>query len=930
MSLPNYLAKIKSSGIYRFVWDKSEITATDAETLRLVVGYSEKGPFNTPVYVDNTKDFKTIFGDVNKKLEKRGVFFHRMALQALQAGPIIAFNVKKFDGTEKIGYATATTINNQLSIGENGAVKVYNTSRFWLVDPEQLVDFPNADPIDVVSNKKQYVTVAETDSEGSSCTLFMRPSTNSSYDVTIKTWYTTIGEDMPDYFMGYENLKVSDFLAEIYVFRGEFTPALANTVELKKYFDIVDGKVQVKATIKNAFNQDVDALDALASNENSQFIQKYVGVTLPYFKDTNGSYISLDLIFNKDYENHKMIMKFNSELLDDEVISPEDLVTVPSYSMPSDFEIGSIISNVYDPGSTMGTACVLNSNYNVGFAGNTVFIGKYKTNDTPIYYERQADDPTSLDTVDDVDWSKYDYEYCLFPNFQWPAHEVKIGTGISDCNIVTLGSVTAKAAQNGLPDIKVGDKLMIPVVNCKVKADTGGGSIYPERTTSQSTYEPITVSTIYSVHSPDPDSYSICIAFEDPRFINANSKEGDEGISIGTEFNATYNISQENNVVHYLDEGSKQFGFIKKLNTKPMDGSYAVLTSLIPTYLKGYTMSDDMIKPASGTIEDKLKWQKKILDAINPDSTVGYPGLVEALTNGTDVDYRYIVDTFESYPSAECKSSLALIAKTKDNAMLLTNFPAIKSFIKMNYVDNNGAFNINFVKDPSKSKYLGGDPFSLPSAENGASWCSFNTPVVFTDGTVKTTVPAAALVSNNFMTKYSTRQPYYIVAGPTYGRLLSNGLVGPDYNFSRAELDVLEPMGVNATVYVPRKGTYINSNQTAKQTPVTALSKINIRELVIYLQDQIHDLLQNYQWEFNTQSLRDLIKNKADSICGNIMANGGLHRFENVCDETNNTDDVINNEMLVLSTFIEPGMGAGKMVQELTIYKKGGMTSIIR
>ena len=39
MSLPNYLAKIKSSGIYRFVFDKSEIAPADAETIRLVVDY---------------------------------------------------------------------------------------------------------------------------------------------------------------------------------------------------------------------------------------------------------------------------------------------------------------------------------------------------------------------------------------------------------------------------------------------------------------------------------------------------------------------------------------------------------------------------------------------------------------------------------------------------------------------------------------------------------------------------------------------------------------------------------------------------------------------------------------------------------------------------------------------------------------------------
>ena len=86
MSLPNYLAQIKSSGIYRFVWDKSEIAGVPAETLRLVVGYSEKGPFNTPVYLKSEAEFKSVFGDISKKLEKRGIFFHRLAIQCLGKG----------------------------------------------------------------------------------------------------------------------------------------------------------------------------------------------------------------------------------------------------------------------------------------------------------------------------------------------------------------------------------------------------------------------------------------------------------------------------------------------------------------------------------------------------------------------------------------------------------------------------------------------------------------------------------------------------------------------------------------------------------------------------------------------------------------------------------------------------------------------------
>ena len=46
-------------------------------------------------------------------------------------------------------------------------------------------------------------------------------------------------------------------------------------------------------------------------------------------------------------------------------------------------------------------------------------------------------------------------------------------------------------------------------------------------------------------------------------------------------------------------------------------------------------------------------------------------------------------------------------------------------------------------------------------------------------------------------------------------------------------------------------------------------------------------------------------------------------------DESNNTPEIIDNEMAILSTHIEPGMGCGKMIHELTLYKTGQMASSI-
>ena len=222
-------------------------------------------------------------------------------------------------------------------------------------------------------------------------------------------------------------------------------------------------------------------------------------------------------------------------------------------------------------------------------------------------------------------------------------------------------------------------------------------------------------------------------------------------------------------------------------------------------------------------------------------------------------------------------------------------------------------------------------PFSLPSQENGASWCGFFTSVRIQDPNtqVKEDVPSAALVSNNFMKKYTSYFPYTIIAGTNRGVLKEVGLLGPDFNFCREDLDNLEPFGVNCMVYVDRKGTCINSNQTAKQNPVTTLSKISTRELVIFLQDEIEKMMLDYHWDFNTPNLQQRIEDRANVILETAKNNGGVYVYRNQCDKYNNTDDVINNEMLVLSTSIEPGMGAGKMVQELYIYRKGGMSSVL-
>ena len=928
MSLPNYLAKIKSSGIYRFVWDKSEIAGVDAEILRLVVGYSDKGPFNTPVYVKSEAEFKSIFGDISKKLEKRGAYFHRMALQCLAKGPILALNLKKFKN-EQVAGAAFDVIGEEIKPIEINVENVYDITRFWKLSPE---DAHKALCEKQLTDKfNYYISFVATDSKDASCSIIMRGYHPTGYDVTVANWYTAQGEEIPEYFENYTDMLISDFFAEVYVFRGKFTAALCAAEPLNRYFDIdKNGNPVLKEYVVNAFGEKVDTLPLLAAESASNLVNSYSGCLLPFFKGNNGSYISLDLLFNADNHLHKMMMNLDSDLIYNGTLTPSAIATT-GWNNDDEIILGTTVKKTEIEYGIKNTKPVLDESGLV-----VAFENQFTGAESVAGAEPTCFEPNFVSyAIEPKDIVKNIAGYLYFVVKEGiPGEDSKTYSELVAVSDYVAGREELYLDEDGNLFENIGDEQSI--IGLNVVADTAAYKFTRSDNSEQFCgYYCDTAKSEAMIYENGKCTGNSVPVNSNPEKLTADIKElkfdfSTIGLKVGDRvlYNAKiYTIAEiyKDHLVAYDSLGASV-----EISTdfKLCNSSCGINNhGLYPVYFEGYTLAPELAKPGLDMLS-KLNWQKEILSAI-----VEYSGLRLALTNRTDIDYRYIVDTFEAFVDTEVHKELALICKEKDNALGFLNFPAVKTFRDCPYTsftDQNNKFQVKYIAEGGNRQKNPGRLFTLVSEDNGASFVSYNTPLTFTDGTVKTNVPSAAMVSNNFMEKYLSRQPYYIVAGPTYGRMIATGLVGPDFNYSRADLDILEPMGVNAMVYVPRLGTYINSNQTAKQNPKTALSSINVRELVIYLQDEIEKLMQDYQWEFNTPGLRELIKAKADVICERVKNNGGIYDFLNVCDKSNNTDDVIDNEMFVLSTSIEPGRGAGKMVQELTLYKTGGMQSIIR
>jgi hypothetical protein len=193
---------------------------------------------------------------------------------------------------------------------------------------------------------------------------------------------------------------------------------------------------------------------------------------------------------------------------------------------------------------------------------------------------------------------------------------------------------------------------------------------------------------------------------------------------------------------------------------------------------------------------------------------------------------------------------------------------------------------------------------------------------------VEKSVPPAAFVATTYMQKHITStagiQPWTICAGLTNGKI---SVGGTEMDFTNEDLEDMYEMGANPIVHDINNGFYINSESTAQMNPITSLSYIHSREVLIELENSLYNMLLRYHWKFNTPTVRAEIKYRADKICKEFLDASALYDFRNVIDDSNNTREIIDSQMGVLDTFVEIVKGLGIIVNNITILSTGQISS---
>ena len=147
------------------------------------------------------------------------------------------------------------------------------------------------------------------------------------------------------------------------------------------------------------------------------------------------------------------------------------------------------------------------------------------------------------------------------------------------------------------------------------------------------------------------------------------------------------------------------------------------------------------------------------------------------------------------------------------------------------------------------------------------------------------------------------RDPWWSPAGYNRGQI--KNVVKMAYNPGKTDRDQLYKNGINPIVTFPGEGTILFGDKTLLTKP-SAFDRINVRRLFIVLEKAISTAAKYTLFEFNDAFTRAQFKAMVEPFLRDVQGRRGITDFRVVCDETNNTPEVIDRNEFVGDIYIKP------------------------
>ena len=321
-SLALDLSQFKSAGVYIIEVDQSERITVTTQALRLLPGFSAVGPYNTPVFIRSTRDRQRFYGDVDRKLERKGSFFQRSIDVCLLQSPVFAINLIQTNNTpdsstKDVVQMSALSLDSSVSVQEQDLVNLpedlyanfFNRSRFWVPDTEYLQGVTNNEygiPNNESAPLFNFVNIGTKQLSF----IIRKATTLQGYSVLAKDWYGNATNIPYEWIRPNDVMK--DYFVQVIAIEGNWTNynSLSTDPLYSEYFNS-------KGLIPSRLN-------AFINLPNVNLAGSWTGTVIPEFRDQTGALQSIEDIVNASVSITGVLLNVNKDALDELIWDEND------------------------------------------------------------------------------------------------------------------------------------------------------------------------------------------------------------------------------------------------------------------------------------------------------------------------------------------------------------------------------------------------------------------------------------------------------------------------------------------------------------------------------------------------------------------------------------------------------------------------------
>ncbi len=187
-------------------------------------------------------------------------------------------------------------------------------------------------------------------------------------------------------------------------------------------------------------------------------------------------------------------------------------------------------------------------------------------------------------------------------------------------------------------------------------------------------------------------------------------------------------------------------------------------------------------------------------------------------------------------------------------------------------------------------------------------------------------VPPSVIALGALSYGQASQELWFAPAGFTRGGLSSGNaglpVLSVSAKLSAAERDDLYEANINPIASFPAEGIVIFGQKTLQVTP-SALDRINVRRLMIYLKREISIIASTLLFDQNVQTTWDRFKAQVEPLLASVKSRLGLTDYKVVLDATTTTPDLVDRNILYAKVFLKPARAIEFIVIDFNITRSG-------